>query len=132
MRFEPSLILLGVWLVANPEVFCGGLRALVVAEEDDLSVGMHERPAFQGISLDDVAVSYEWLGSREKRDIAFSCLIRSANLNRCLGEKRSSLLQKFNQESRAISRENQVTRPFCSEFGCVLTLLQSSEGCQFR
>jgi hypothetical protein len=29
---------------------------------------MHEPPAFQSISLDDVTVSYKWLGGREKRE----------------------------------------------------------------
>ena len=59
---------LGVWLVANPRSFAAASAPSSSPKRITSAIGMHERPAFQGISLDDAAVSYEWLGGSEERD----------------------------------------------------------------
>ena len=61
-------VFLGERLVANPQLLCGDRASRLVAEKDYLCVWMHERPAFQGVSLDDPAMTYEWLSGSEEGD----------------------------------------------------------------
>lgn len=55
-----------VRFMANPQFFRHGRRPFVVTKQNNFSVRMHQRPAFQSISLDNAAVPRKRFGGCEK------------------------------------------------------------------
>ena len=71
---QTGRIFFRVRLMPNPQLIRRFSGALVVAEEDDFCVWMHQRPALQSVSLDNAAVPCKWLGGGEKSKHV--CLLR--------------------------------------------------------